>query len=375
MREAFFLLAMIGPALLAGCGSDGARASVAERPPTVAATVITVAPEPFRAALPITGTLVSTSRVDVKAEVAGRITRFDKDEGARVSAGEPIAWVNDENYQLSLRQAQTVVAVAEAGVERAQLLDSHSRAELERATRLLESGGITDQDLKSAQLAERDARAQVALATAQLDQARAALDVARKRVRDTVIHSPVAGEIQSKLVNAGAYVESATPLFTVVDNSRLELESFVATADLAALAPGQRVVFAVSSYPGAHFEGRVIDIAAAIDEQTRSAKIRVRVANPGGKLKTGMFVEGEVVTGVNSQAIVIPASAVYRDDRSAKSSYVFVVENGKAARRDVRIGHERDSKLEIIAGLQPGDCLIAEQNIEIAEGVSVEGRR
>ena len=66
---------------------------------------------------------------------------------------------------------------------------------------------------------------------------------------------------------------------------------------------------------------------------------------------------------------------MYRDDRSAKSSYVFVVEDGKACRRNIRIGHERDSKLEISEGLRAGDQLIAEQNIEIAEGVRVQPRK
>ena len=77
--------------------------------------MITVAAEPFRATVAVTGTLVSNARVDVKAEVIGRITRFDKEEGAHVAAGEAVAWVNDENYQLALRQAETGVKVAEAG--------------------------------------------------------------------------------------------------------------------------------------------------------------------------------------------------------------------------------------------------------------------
>ena len=64
-----------------------------------------------------------------------------------------------------------------------------------------------------------------------------------------------------------------------------------------------------------------------------------------------------------------------RDDRSAKSSYVFALANGRAARRDVHIGQERESQLEIVDGLRPGDQVIAEQNIEIAQGVRVEPRR
>jgi multidrug efflux pump subunit AcrA (membrane-fusion protein) len=102
--------------------------------------------------------------------------------------------------------------------------------------------------------------------------------------------------------------------------------------------------------------------------------VRIRVDNSGRKLKAGMFAQGEILTGVAASAVVVPGSAVYRDDRSAKSAYVYVIQDGKAARRQVRIGRERDSKLEILEGLRPGDRLIAEQSIEIAEGVRVEPR-
>jgi RND family efflux transporter MFP subunit len=323
----------------------------------------------------VTGTLVSNARVDVKAEIIGRVMRFDKEAGDHVTAGEPVVWVNDENFQLALRQAESAVKVAQAGLDRARLMEAHSRSELERAENLLKSGGITDKDRTAAQLADQDARAQVMVAAAQLEQARATLEVAGKHVRDAIIKAPVDGEIQTKFVNKGAYLEAPTAVFTIVDNRRLELESPVASADLAPIRPGQRVTFTVNSYPDATFEGSVVEMAPAVDAETRSAKVRIRVANAGGRLKTGMFAQGEILTGVSAGAIVIPGAAVYRDDRAAKSSHVFVLENGKAARRAVRIGRERDGQLEIVGGLKPGDQLIAEQNIEIAEGVRVQARR
>ena len=376
MRKFLFCVLCITAACASACRKPEAATPVhASEPAPVSAAIIAVGAEPFQATVPVTGTLVSRARVDIKAEVIGRITRFDKEEGDRVEAGEAVVLVNDENYQLAVRQAETAVAVAEASVERALLVESHSRSELERAQNLLKSGGITDKDLKAAQLAERDSSAQVALAKAQAEQTRAALATAQKHVRDAVIRSPIAGEIQKKAINTGAYVEAPTIVFTIVDNGRLELESAVASADLAPIRPGQRVAFTVNSYPGAKFEGKVIEIGPSVDEQTRSAKVRVQVDNAARKLKSGMFAQGEILTGISSGAIIIPGGAVYRDDRSAKSSYVFVVENAKAARRAVRIGRERDSKLEIVEGLKPGDQLIAEQNIEIAEGVRVQARR
>lgn len=370
------VLALLTAALLlAACGKKQIAISAATGPPPVSAAVITVATETFPITIPVTGTLVSNSRVDVKAEVIGHISRFDKQEGDSVRAGEPVAWVDDENFRLAVRQADTAMQVAGAALERARLIASHSRSELERAENLVQSGGITDKDLKAAQLADRDSGAQVLHAEAQVEQARATLEVARKHVRDTIIYAPVSGEIQRKVLNQGSYVEAPTHVFTIVDNSRLELESPVASAALAPIRNGQRVTFKVNSYPDLVFEGRVIDMNPAVDDQTRSAKVRIQVVHSAGKLKAGMFAQGEILTGVNASAVVIPAAAVYRDDRAAKASSVFVLEGGKACRRAVRIGHERDSQLEIVEGLRGGEQLIAEQNIEIAEGVRVEPRR
>ena len=362
-----------GALALAGCQQNQSAAVKASEPLPVEVRVLRVESRPFAAAVAVTGSLVSRTRVEVKAETIGTVLRFPKEEGDRVAAGEPVLWVDDEDYRLALRQAESAVQVAEAALERAKVLEDHSRSERERARNLIQSGGITDKDLKAAELAERDARAQTALAQAQLDQSRTAVAVARKRLQDTVIRAPVAGEIQVKSVNPGTYVEAPTPVFTLVDNRRLELESPVPTADLAQVRSGQAVTFAVNAYPGEKSEGRVIEILPAVDTESRSAKVRIQVNNAAGKLKAGMFAQGEIHTGLQREAIVIPAAAVYREDRSAKESYVFVVADGKAARRAVRIGRETDSMLEVTAGLASGDLLVAEQSIEIADGVKVKG--
>jgi RND family efflux transporter MFP subunit len=160
-------------------------------------------------------------------------------------------------------------------------------------------------------------------------------------------------------------------LFTLVDNKRLELDSPVPAADLGAVKPGQQATFSVSSYAGVSFAGRVLEINPAVDAETRAARVRIQADNRGGRLKAGMFAQGEILTGAARQAIVIPASAVYRDERAATESFVFVVQDGKAARRAVRIGLERNGMLEVTAGLKPGDLLIAGQSIEIAEGVRI----
>jgi RND family efflux transporter MFP subunit len=359
---------------LSGCRKAETVSAEAKAPAAAAVSlsVLRVKPQPFAASVAITGSLVSNARVDVKAETTGRLTRFPKQEGERVAAGEAIAWVDEENYKLAIRQAESAVMVAKAVLERMHVLEAHGKAESERAQNLIKSGGITDKDYKMAQVTEQEARSQVLFGEAQLEQAQTALEVAKKRLRDAVIHAPVAGEIQKKYVNEGAYVEPPTAVATLVDNNQLELESLAAASELGPVRRGQKVVFTVSSFPGERFEGRVIEIAPAMDADSRSAKVRISVAGDG-KLKAGMFAEGEILTGTE-QAIVAPVTALYRDEQSAKDSAVFVVENGKATRRAVKIGRERDGSAEILSGLKAGEVIVAEQSIQIAEGTAVAAR-
>ena len=157
MRTFTHWLLIAAAALLTGCRKEQARpaaATAAQEAPSVRVSVLTVRPAPLEASVAITGTLVSNARVDVKAQTVGRVLRFDKQEGDPVAAGEPVIWVDDENYKLAVQQAEAAVQVAEAGLARGQVMEAHNRSELERAQNLLRSGGITDKDLKAAAVAE-----------------------------------------------------------------------------------------------------------------------------------------------------------------------------------------------------------------------------
>ncbi len=356
---------------LAGCRKKETEATPQPEAPALEVGTVQVKAEPFTATVPVTGTLVSRASVVVKAETIGRLLKFPKEDGDAVAAGETVAWVDDENYRLVVQQDQSAIRVAEAALARTRVAADHNTSELERARNLIKSGGITDRDLKAAEVAQRDSVAQVDLAEAQLAQARTVLVAAEKRLRDTAIKSPISGVIERKFVNPGAYVEAPTQMFSVVDNQKLELEVPVPSTELAEVRQGQRTTFRVNSFPDAVFEGNAVEVNPAVDPLTRSATARIAVNNSGGRLKAGMFAQGEILTGVRQQAIVVPAVAVYRGTGAGAEAHVFVAADGKAVRKPVRIGRETDGKLEITEGLKPGDLLIAEQRIELAEGVKV----
>jgi RND family efflux transporter MFP subunit len=354
-----------------GCSREEPAQAAAATSTAVQIPAMRAESRAFSSSVAITGTLVSPENVTVKAETTGRVLRIAKQEGDPVSAGEPILWVDDSHERLSVLQAESAVQVAKAALDRAKVVQSHSESEWTRAQHLLKSGGITDRDYNAAELADHDARAQIALCAAQLDQARAQVAVTRKMLDESVVHSPITGELQTKITAEGAYVEPPTPVFSVVNNGRLELESMVAAADLRSIRPGQEVKFSVNTFPGEEFTGRVIEINPAIQADTRSAKVRVRVANGNRKLKAGMFAQGEIVSEVKRQGILLPVSAVYRDERSLTSAFVYVITGGRAKRREVSVGIERDSSLEITQGLSAGEIIALEQSIELADGVAV----
>ena len=87
-----------------------------------------------------------------------------------------------------------------------------------------------------------------------------------------------------------------------------------------------------------------------------------------------MFSQGEILIGRESEAVVVPMSAVYRDDTSSAQAFVYVIEKDKASRRPVTLGQERSVKVRVLEGLKPGDLLISERSMELADGVKVKVR-
>jgi membrane fusion protein (multidrug efflux system) len=337
--------------------------------PTLSVKVVKVEARPLDETIDISGSLVSSVAVDVKTEVAGRVVAMRKLEGDRVRQGELLAELNSETPRLAVAQAHANLEVAQASLDRARILEDHARLERERAENLLRSGGITDKDYRSAQVAARDATAQVKLAAAQVEQIKEALALAEKNLRDMQILSPITGEVERKYVNVGIYLDRLVMVYRLVDNQRLELETSVASSQMARLAKGQTIRFSVATFPGEEFSATILALSPAVQMDNRTMSVRGTVPNPEGRLKAGMFVKGRIVVGTKASAIVVPPSAAWR--RVDQPPFVYVVEANRAKRREVKLGVESPETLEITGGLRPGDTVIAEQYLELADGVSV----
>lgn len=358
--------------MLPACTNDPAK-SAAPAARSLAVRVVRIEPRPLEIGVDITGSLVSSVAVDVKTEFAGRPVSLLKQEGDRVSRGELVAQLEDVNARISVGQARAALEVAQAALDRAKVAEEHGQREFERAQNLLKSGGITDRDFQAAEAAARDARAQVNFAQAQVEQARQTVAQAEKHLSDCRIVSPISGEVDGRFVNPGSWVDGNALLYHLVDNQRLELETNVASSELAALERGQKIRFTVAAFPGQEFDASVLSISPAVQLQNRSLLLRAAVPNPSGKLKDGMFVKGRIVTGVKPAALVVPSEAVWR--RPGQPAFLYLADQNRARRQEVKLGLEQSDGFEITSGLSAGDVVVAEQNLELADGLGLSPRQ
>jgi membrane fusion protein (multidrug efflux system) len=374
-RRRVGLMLALGAGLISGlglsaCSNEAARSTAAT--PSLTVRVVRVEPRPLEETLEVTGSLVSSVAVDVKTQFAGRLVTLLKQEGDRVQKGELLAGLEETDARLALGQARATLDVAQATLDRARVAEEHARRELERAQNLLRSGGITDRDFQAAEMTARDTQAQVKLAEAQVEQARQAVAVAQKHLSDCRIVSPINGEVERKSYNPGGWVDGNALLYKLVDNSRLELETYVASSEIARLTEREKIRFSVAAFPEEEFTASVLTVSPAVQLLNRSVAVRAAVPNPDGKLKAGMFVKGRIILGVKPAAVVVPLEAVWR--RVGQAPFVYVVEQNRARRREVKLGLEQPQSIEIAAGLKAGEVVVAEQNLELADGASVTAR-
>jgi len=164
----------------------------------------------------------------------------------------------------------------------------------------------------------------------------------------------------------GGYGGGASGVLTLVDYSTIKLAVAVSSEDIGRVRKGQEAVLRIGSLPGREFRGAVRVVNLTADPQSKKFGVEVHVPNPDAVLRPGTF--GDLVFEVQSHenALVVPQTAVLED------SYVFVVEAGKAVRRDVALGIQNTTMVEILSGLAEGEAVVVEGNFGLEEGAPVQ---
>ena len=307
-----------------------------------------------------TGTLEAWTKINITPEVGGKIARILVQEGDRVAQGQLLAELETQSIRLQLKQAEAGVAVAEA---------SHADAlrNKERMDRLIKENAVSEMQREKIQLGY-DA------AAAQLEQARAGLNLARHALDVSIMRAPIAGVVASKNAEVGDVINpmmggfggGAGGVLTLMDYSRVKIAVAVSSEDIGRIRKGQEAVLRVGSLPGRDFRGAVRVVNLTADPQNKKFGVEVVIDNPDAALRPGTF--GDLVFEVRSHenALVVPQLAVL------ENTYVFVAEGGKAVKKNVVLGLQNTTMVEVLDGLAEGDAVVVEGNFGLEEGAAVQ---
>jgi RND family efflux transporter MFP subunit len=358
MKTAAHVLIAAAALGAAACGGDAqsSPAATATARAIPVRTAIAAARDLDRT-LTFTGTLRPRMQSDVSAEVGGRLVRILKNEGDRVRAGDTLAVLDATDYALAHERARAALRVAEAN-------RAHAEAEEERAQNLLRTGGITDKDRLAAQVNLKVAEAAVA-------QAQAEASIAAAQQGRASVRAPFNGRVAKRMADPGTMIAAGAPLFTVVDDSVLELRASVPSADYGALTVGAPVQVTVDAVGGAALTGRVARVAPLVDERNRSFEAVIEVpGNPS--LVGGLFARATVATGKVAGAIVVPPAALVRDASGSKADVWLVTTYRKAEKRTVPVGAEIADGVQVLSGVAAGDHVILDPPAALAPGAVVD---
>ena len=305
--------------------------------------------------LSVVGNLIGDQTVSVVPRTAGRLMEIAVKLGDRVSRGQRIAKIEDEEILEQVRQAEAAFEVAKATIRQREADLSLAKTNVERSRSLFQRQLLPQQTLDDAEAKYQSAQAALDLARAQNTQSQARLDELRINQQNTIITSPVNGFVSRRTVDPGAFVSQNSPVVEVVDITRVRLVANIIEKDLKQIGVGDTARVEVDAFPGEDFMGRIARVSPVLDPQTRTAPIEVEISNPQYRLKPGMYARVGIITESHPNALVVPTNAVV-DVNGTRGVYLAV--NNAAAFHPVKIGIEGNERTEILDGVAMGDRVV-----------------
>ncbi|RJX25503.1 MAG: efflux RND transporter periplasmic adaptor subunit [Dethiobacter sp.] len=266
---------------------------------------------------------------EIRADVAGKVTKMTVEDGMPVREGMPLMWLQNADLDHQIRQARVALAQAENNLER--LLNPEPKT-------------YTDADLEKQRI--------------KVEQARLNLQSQLNKLRDMQITAPVSGRVMEVAVEAGSNVSPKDLLVTIADYSRMKLVLSIDELDVVKIIPGQEAIITVDALPGKQYRGTVISIASegSIQGDITSYDVTLEILEPEG-LMAGMRATATIIINDLQDVLVLPTEAV-TFEAGARRGIVEVLIDGKMERRPVEIGLVGTRYLEIKSGIAEGDQVV-----------------
>lgn len=353
----------------------------------------------------LTGTIEAVDDVKVTSKIPGRAEQVLKDVGDFVEKGEPLIILETRELQNQLSQAEAALAMAQAnlsanedaalpqqleqvraGLEQAEANYVNTKADYERMKALYEAEAISKQVFDGMTLKFQVATTQYETAQeqyrltkerlpknvealkAQVKQAESAVGLIQANLDNSIITSPVTGIVSNKLTNDGEVIAAGYPLMTVVNIDTVKVVIDVAEEEINKIKDGQEADVTVGAVGDEKIKG-IISIVPPASNPTLLFQVKISINNEDHVLKPGMFAEVEVEKGIKSNVVVLPKDAVLLKKHG---NAAFVISDGKAVERMVKLGITNGSNVEILEGINPGERVVIKGQNMLKEGTSVK---
>jgi RND family efflux transporter MFP subunit len=384
---------LLGSVLLASaCGGPAQSVAAGGAAPPRDVSVATAALEALERTVAVTGTLAAEEQVALSFKVTGRVHELNVDLGSPVRRGQVLARLTPTDFELRLQQAQAALQQARARlglppngtettvnpestalVRQSRAVRDEARLTRDRVKTFVDKGisSRADLDAAEAQLEVADGKYQDAIEEirnreAVLAQRESELALARQALEDTSLRSPIDGSVRERQVTVGEFRSTGTPVLTIVRTDPLRLRVAVPERAASVLRVGQAVRVRIEG-DEATYQGKLVRLGAAIEEDNRTLPVEAAVANPHGALRPGMFASADIIVDRSDQAVVVPADAIVT---FAGVQKVLIVKDGKAVEQRVRTGRRNRGRVEIVEGIKAGDVVIVKPG-DVVDGVAV----
>jgi len=309
-----------------------------------------------------------------------------------VTAGQIVARMDDRDAQNQLREAEAAEAqirerlglvngaafdaLTTPEVQQARATMERAEADYKRFVQLLDEGAVSraEHDLRRADYLA--AKAQYETTVNQMRQLYQSLlaqkvrvAIGRKAVEDATIRAPFSGVIAEKAVNVGRFTKKGDRVATIVRIDPLRIELAIPEGAVAAVRKGQRVSFAVQSYPDRKFEGTIAYVGPAVRAESRALVVEAIVPNPKALLQPGLFATAHIELPAAQASVMVPAGAVRNEGGVFK---LFVAKNDRAEARIVQVGREAGGSVEILRGVHTGERVVVRPADGLADGAPIE---
>lgn len=320
----------------AGCSREqpGAGGHIGRE--TIDVVTAQAAIKPLGMEIEAVGTARANESVDVTSKISNRITAIKFEEGDRVRKGAILVEFDSAEVRASLAEAEASLAESQNNFKRSR--DLYTQQAL----------SVSQLDLIEATLKGNQAR----------------VDVAKARLADTIIRATFDGNTGFRRVSVGSLVSPGTVITTLDDASLIKLDFTVPETYLYVLAKNLPVLAATAGLPGREFNGKVTQIDSRVDPVSRSIAVRAELPNPKGELRPGMFMTVKL-QGQVTPALLVPEGAIVPEQGR---TFIFVVANGEATRREVKLGKRRPGVVEVIEGLKEHESVVVEGTQNLRDG-------